>query len=1348
MIRRSLYLLGASVLVSLALTLGFALLRLHGPGDVIETAKANLARGEYRRVVSDLDLCEHGESLQRDPSKRQQLYRLRYQAHLALQNESAALRDLDKLLAEIEAPEETLQLDHIRLLALTDQGERALQEARAFLTDHPDHGLALELAGEALQRIYGSELKAIGAAIELEVGKAKALNEARPALLAYLYRPEADDQVQQALHQLQAMFSGQTRLVAAWPPLLQRLQALRVRIQEALGFFQRSLECEGEPIAAFRGLALSLDQSGRFDDLLILCETYRRRFDHSFVSEAGAIAAWMLIDQGLTDAATATTMRWYGPGRPEELIAAGKIGPAVSDLLLARTYAAWKQRDQAALQRIQRDAAALNAAAAESPALAQSNFDARLPQALATALFNYLREREQCLNQLEYATRLVKNTPHGQQDLLDVTMPARIDWLRRHGGTTAEITALCTEWKTARPAAAAPLLALATYQLESDLFSGAMATLDSASELLPDDEGILALRLRAARELYRGSPQDGPGLLAQCRQRETLLPDVPHPICYLLCGETALEAGIAPIALSCARAATDSMKWSRAGRLLEARSELLAGHPAEAAAVLRAVVDTMPPDPETLGLAIEARHAEGLPITDLLWHAMRTMDPSQDLAVEILRHCDGSANATALPFAEAALDRPDATTTSRVLAAATLARLGHCKEAAKTLLAIAPEELTAERHCPTLAAAVASLLRHRAADGTDDPTLRSQATKFFADFGLAAATAVPALLQCAHDLEASHPATAWLLVTTALANARPEDRTGASFALAARLAAHHHQFALAEQHATAALAFADGRETVELLARLCLATDRPERALQVYRLAAAPSDGALALRCGRAPLAAELIQRALLKDPGDLLAHATNAAAGLPSLLPELAPESDAERNTLLELASILRTPEFAELALPMATRYAASKPVAGANMLLARALYQAGKGAEAARIHYLLWQRGTATVPFWREVAAAVEVAGYDTPSPLDQAFATAAATGQLTSVPYAFAAATMSTVKLIEQSAKAPVVAAQLRASVWLQFDPDRPFPANCRPKLSDIDSLAVTGRKLDAWFVLARLLPTLRGAERSQCIDRMLTIADEAESFEPAERLAIYKTVLALARSEGPHGSILHHLLAHGDAFPALRPKGQELDRLLAGHLMLVGSGRDVADRVGATIDRVISDHGPGTALAWLETTLQQQPTALALWSERARLLSMLRRSREGVQDLRRVLAHAEAPEQQLAFCIRAAAEFALEDGDLEGLNRCGKKLLATPAGILARGLVALRTGKPDLAVTLLEQAAPEGGPLRLIALALAQLQSKSDDGVAQAIAALQQLATEFPDSDEARYAKSFARQLGVR
>ena len=77
-----------------------------------------------------------------------------------------------------------------------------------------------------------------------------------------------------------------------------------------------------------------------------------------------------------------------------------------------------------------------------------------------------------------------------------------------------------------------------------------------------------------------------------------------------------------------------------------------------------------------------------------------------------------------------------------------------------------------------------------------------------------------------------------------------------------------------------------------------------------------------------------------------------------------------------------------------------------------------------------------------------------------------------------------------------------------------------------------------------------------------------------------------------------------------------------------------------------------------------------------------------------------------------------------------------------------MLALRLGAADAAIDKFLQAAPQADGRHLYELASAYLQSTAPDSVANAIAALNKLRSDYPKSSLARHAGSFVRQLSPR
>ncbi|MBM4060474.1 MAG: hypothetical protein FJ265_05175 [Planctomycetes bacterium] len=1357
MFRASLKVFLATALVALAAILVFAVLRLSGPEEALREAEAYFQRGEYRRTVAKLDLAERSPSLQRDPSKRNRLLRLRYAAQAAVENAPGALRDLEALLQQPGIDDPELRLDQIRLLAVAGQGERALQHAREFLARDPQDGRGLELAGEAMQTTYRDELAALLATVGRDLGVPEQ-QAASAALWGYLYRPAGDAEVQQGIELLREKYAARPAIHAAWPGLLRRLQDLRARIQQGLAWFQASLEAPGQPVAAMRGLALSLDQSERTDDLLLLCEAYRREFDHRYVVEAGTIATWALVRRGLPAAALATGARWLPRPELARRLDAGEPEAPLAELALARFAAAFRLGDVKALEQLGGDLSQI--------------YDRKLQPGpvggLVWGSHAHLRGNHKDVERnLRWPFQILARAPVpvGQVDLLPGLAPARIAALLATGADESEVAGVFAEWRNGRPGDLRPLLAIAEYQLQRNRPGASLVALDDADQIAPDDPAVFALRVRAADALHREAEQDGAGLLRQCLNRMVLVPEVAQPIGYLLCAEAALLAGHTDVARESARRAADRFPNQVRPRQILAEADLRAGRAAAAAARALALLDERPFDPDLASLALSAHLDAGTLPGGVLAAAMRSCPPSPRLTEAILRQALADERTDAAAFVPARLPPAAEAPQLHALAARVHAAAGRGK-AARALLDALPAP-AATQPTPPLGAGLAELLAatqqpaagippalladlaeasvatlQAAAGTTADADLAAQARKDLVRFGLLAAPAAPALRRGAETLAPTHPMAADALLTAALAAADPEQRDGQAHALSADLAVRLGQRRLAIERCTAAIAFPDGRSAAELLARLCLLDGQPSRAALAFRLAEAPTDPALAARLGNPELAVTLARQALADDGADLLAHVALRCLGMPSLADDLPVADDDARNGLLELASLLRVDALATAALPQATAIAAARPDAPtAQLLLLCALRLGGQGQLAASHCARLFAARSTSPLFWREVALAGGSGAFAVPAPIAEALSIAVARDQVAGSPVTRAYAYRRTAESFAAAGQ-PGVADQMRATLWLDFT------TQSRPTLADAGTLVQAGRRLDAWWVLDRIRPTLRGRARAECIDLMFAVVEPlATSGAPATEQFL-ATARRLLAEEGPYGGIVHFLLRHGGRVPAMRLDEAAARDLLERHLLLAGAGRDREDLLEASVARLVADHGVAAAAHAVDRALAAHPTSLLLWRHRAVLGGSHLQPAQAVADLRAVLQHAEAPEQHLELVVLAAARFSLLPADTARLQQLPAPLLASPLGQLARGLVALRTGRPDEAAPLLAQAAPRPDGLHLQAYALALLQSRDPEATARAAAVLDRLAADYPSSSLARYAGSFARQLAGR
>jgi predicted Zn-dependent protease len=1330
MLRRSLQVFVALSLVALAAVLGFAVLRLRGPEEMLREAQACFDRGEYARTVVVLEHGERSHSLSRDPSKQARLYRLRHAAHLQLDNAPKALEDLDRLLAITGTSDPELRLEHIRLLAVVGRGADALAEAKALLAVEPRNGRAMELAGEALQSVYRDELAAAFAAIDRDLGVGRSA-ASRTNLLAYLYRPDPDPEVAAGLAALAKAYAARPAIAANWPALQRRLPPLREQVQTSQRWFRDALEQPGEPVAALRGLAWSLDQAARYDDLFALCESYRRRFDHRYVYDAGVASAWAMVRLGAPEGALAASLRWLPAGSVTKTSDPKRFPQDIGDLLLARFAAARTLGEPKALDQLASDVRAL-----EQIGVPTGPVNA----AVHGTLQGLRKQAAQAEPNLRWALyQLLRGpVPLGQLDLVPSLAELRVQVLAESGGSEADQLGVFAEWQRGRPGETQPLRALAAFQVQRGRGGAALAALDEAAALVSEDEATFLLRVQAADLVLREAGQDGPGLLAQCLQRQTVTPEVADPLGFVLCAQTAVAQGVAPVALEAARRAAERFPERALPRRLEARALLVAGRPADAVTRLRSLLAADPNDAATAAVLLQALRAAGQATAPALPQLLTVLPPGPVVTVELLRAALTDEAAHAVALVPQPLPPLDAAPELHLLAAHATALAGDTARAHQLLAGLAQRLPSLPGALRTdYAAALAAALCVGAAEPDTGLVRRARA-------GLLPAQPLPEpaaehLFRAAARLAAERPETAYALAAAGLACAAPEARTGARHALAGRLALRLGELQLAREHCTAAVAFADGREAASALIVLELALGRPERATAAHRSLGAPEGAALALRLQDPARAVALASAAAAADGGDLLAQVVLRLAGAKSLITDLPAGPADAPPSLVELAALLEQPGTGRAALPLAQALVTAFPgAATAQLLLARAHLEAGHPEAAVGLHAALAATGSGAPCLWREVAlAATHPQHPGLPSDtVAMALAHAVARDQVGASPLVRAYAMQHTARHLAKAGN-QTLADQLDADRWRQFHDV------LTPTLADLTGLAARGRPRDAFWILVRRLATPSTAAPDLALRLAGRLAAELDAKGGDDSKGVRDAVRLLLTTHEPFGDLLHRIADDLGSLPEAVVRQQ-----LTRHLELVAAGRDEARLLPQTLALLATRFGAGTAAQALDTAIAAHPTQIALWQARAELQCQRGEANTAVPTLRAAVRHAPLPTHVLDLCLLAAAHGAPTAEDLQAFAALPEWLLATARGRLAKGLLDLRAGRADAAVAALLGAEPRADGLHLQALALAHLQSQAADGRQRAASTFAKLAADYPSSSRARYAGSFARQLADR
>lgn len=1337
MFKKSLIKLLSCGLLTLAVIVTYAVVGLRGPEDTIREAQVKLAAGQYAEVISLLDQAELGHSIQNNRSLKVELWQLRKQAHFLLGNAAGALQDVRLMLDNGFEDDVDLLLDQIRFLASDKQGDLALLEAKKFLDAHPDHSRGLELAGEASQSAYQARLSELLVTTEraLGVGKHK---EAHAILLTYLFCPTGDPMVQQSGVRLEALFISEQRLALQWPDILSKAQDLRKRIQEGLGYFQASLDMGGEPVAAFRAIAIALEQSGRLDDLLFACEIQRRMFQHAYVTESGVLASWMRIESNLPRAAIATCERWMPVDQIETRWLEGQLSDTVEQLALSRALAAWQLGDKDAL----------NDASRLIKELRTTDYRASLALHLSMATRRMRSQKSDPL-EIEKSLYIVINAaiqtppPLNRPDFAAEFAPLWIDSLIKRSAGEAETLAALALWREGRPTAVEPQLRTAQYLLSLGRTTAALARIAVAAVIDNEHSELFPLHLTIARRHNENSRQDGLNLLKQCLQTQRRLPDARDPISFVLCAEAALaqtdpsnaqmSRRVAQIALTCARRAIRSFPRADIPRQYELQALLLLKQYPEAARTATLTIGAIDPQPRTLSLAIEAKKLAGEPLRDLLRLAIPRLSQNPQMQIELLRLALEDAPSTSDRFVSGALIAKGAPVATRILAILSFCAAGRLDDAIEQIEACSPVRNEEDRTALTSAFANCLLLQ---SESTCDAELLAMLQKHRARLRLTKGSQ-QAILQAAAQLAETHPNTAFDALNSSLPTALPEERNGKLYILSGELALANKDAIRAVSHWTAALGFVDGQQIAERLARLHLLLGDEARALQVYAVAKTRTDGALATRLGQPQVGGALLAKALQRTPADLLTHAALATFGQTTMV-DWKVAADIPQQTLrLELLAGLADPLLGYLCVPRAaTLHNHNKQSQTHSLLLARAACNAGQPATAGLLHGQLSKAGYSGPLLWREVALAGQQRDYATSEELLIAVMTATSPGSAASSPITM---TFSQQQIVKTLLDAGLVedANTARLAQW------KTAP-QLLPCTADDLSLIVKGHThLDVCLILDQILNGNQTCDRPALLQQFYRSAKQLVAVEKKHRAMLVRLAKHHMATDGALGETVHFLLANAKA-----TKRKAKRDMIFALLERIATGKTDATYMDRTIKALTKSAGIVNANRELDRLIDRYPTALPLWAARVALRQRLDNDPVALAELRTVLTHALDPTAELSFLAMAAAQRKLTPADTQRLTKLPAELLASPQGEYVQGLIALRQGNADEAIGRLLKAAPQTDGRHLYELALAYTESSAEKSRQNAIATLERLNKGYPKSSLARNARSFVRQLSPR
>ncbi|MEY4674680.1 MAG: hypothetical protein RL148_2464, partial [Planctomycetota bacterium] len=1239
MFRRSIILFVVVTLAALGITIGYAALGLAGPESALEEAEAALVADRPEEAVRLLDFAERSDSLNEQPELRARLLSIRHRAHQQTNNLRRSLQDLEELLTMPNSNRPDLRLTRIWLLASLGRGEAARLAAFDFLRENPGFGRGLELAGEACQVAYKQQLADVSSQVSRDIGSEKE-REAIRAMLTYLYRPEGDPGVQRGYEELGKLYAAQARLQQVWLGLGPQLQKLRSQIQEALVFFRDSLPAGGQPVAAWRALTFALEQAGRIDDVIALCEIYLLLFDHEYSVEGATLEASLHLRDGLYRSAVQVAERFLPDAMVEEAVRRKAVDARMGNLMSLKAEALWRLGDADGLVRVG-DAA---------DTMLKAGVPVNLTLHLAYGLAAQLRgDAGQVEAHTEPASRLMAKLPKPTigDDFFHVVMQLRVDAQQTLDAGQEAIERTYADWMAApgRTDDLQPRLSKANWQIAQGLASAALSTAMEASQLYPRSEEVLTVLARAADMSYAPSGQNGPSLLNQCLRRNIDLPDVPTPVALVNCAEAALANRVFNVARACARRAIDKFPWSRWPRLLEGKAALLSGDITGAVALLEKANVLHPEDGEIAALLLEARQVSGGEVSDLLALALRRSTSTPGMWQSLLRSAIEGEDRVAV----AALLRSPANTEPSAVVHALLAR-GHSlvgeHEAAEANLAQGRAMAGEDRLALTeLAGAVAEMLRGRSRVSPDSDletfALQQQSLLLAGD-----RTSATDWLRTARALQvADKPMGAAAVLDSVLGLEDVEDvRDGKAFLMAGDLALELGRLPVAERHYLAAVSFPDGTKGAETLARLLVARDQYERAAAAVRQADPVTDAALALRLGQSELGRKLATQQATRDASDLLAQLTVA------LCAQVAPNAvgvdlrrltDPQKERALETIALLQDDRLAAEAESILLELRQAAPASPSLALLtARTQWARGDLAAASAAHAAAFAAGDRSLALLGEVVHCASRPGYVVPEPVRAELRALAAR------PDALVPGRLMVHAMRELAAEAaargqPEVATQILADLWMK----QPEAADVR--VTDAQSLLAAGRPREALALLDTLRNEATGEELLPVLQLYFFVASQLSAAgDTILASAMRATARSIIAAQGPMGPAVHFLFEEHE-----RAKDSDSERklpdvraraLLAGHLARCADGLEGNAPMMRSLELLLARFGSGEALVEVEKLQRAMPHSLGLWRWRADRLAEEGRGQEALFELRRLATYADTPQMVLARAILAGEQ----------------------------------------------------------------------------------------------------------
>ena len=1339
MFRRSFLIFLTFTLVVMAGIVGYALTGLSGPETALNEARSALASGRTGEAVRVLNLAEQSLGTAGTPALRREILQLRYQAHLKAESYRAALVDL-KLLVKVYAKDDLdLERETIRVQIAGGDPDEALVAAESLIQRVPDDGRALELAGEACQAIYQRLLSEMLSDLAVQLPPEQ-YERARESLLPYLYRKSTDQAAidgKLAFDTILQKYRTEAHIGRIYQPALNEIRNV---IGKAQDFYRRSLESEGQPVSAYRGLAFALQQGRQFDDVVALSETYLLRFQHVYATQAAINAARVHLEAGRHEAVVELADRYLPPGwhrallQPTEMFqpagewqdsgAQGRLSSDIRHLLLS------KARALRALGRISElHILSQQVGEVEAAEIVPLRPESVLIEAYANEYSEDPWAMERLLGPFIWRPS-VRNMPPSESYLPEV-MRMRYDAAVRGNVNNEAFARIFAQWIDLVPDATEPYALRARHLLSLDNVEEARIDATKYLRLTGHNEEALRLYAEATDKAFALSGRGAAGLLEQCRRLKIHHPtEIADSALFLPLARLAIDQRAYDVALVASRRAAQLFNWARWPRLLWAEAALALGRPGDAVQTLQILREYHPEDPAAINMLRVARIAAGLSSDDLLFDIALTGERNGDLATALMNKALARGDTTlALDFAERIAEMRLQDPQIPVQLATTLAFAGHNDAAIRILTPmiamvtklspVIGKQCTEQylqlmapslRGAPLDAITAVTLQLHR-----NDPAALLRLARVLAGSG--------------HLEQAQH-----MLEPVFERESNAASRTGAHYLLSGTAALALGQDELASARLTAALSFPDGRAAGKLLSLMLLRSGNASEAADAFwsHEAKDMTDASLLLRFGRPQPAVKAVRDAVRSNPHDLRAVALQALCDPDrcesSSALQLAQRASAELLTTnlylgvagleaeaLEAADALRE---AAPANPYAiSLWATAAAAAGRRADAIAALQDIGRRLDFVPAYELMLQLLPAPDPAFFERAAALVL-----PSPR--------------SAPPALRRAVISREAQRLQDIKSPDQATIVRlARLWIDY------PDATNASLEKFEILLNHNRQAEAFELLDLLEARTSGRWRARFINDFAEMARRILASAATRGLhdTMLNRVRAMIRRNGAYGRLVHLWLQTGS-----RPNEQQL---LNDHIAMFERGNDIDDwTLRRTLRRLVPIEGLAAVLRRTEAMLRADVSLVPIWLLRAHLLQELGQTDEAIRSLSWLNRYVNRPAVLLDLCQitgRAGIPTPEFDADLQAITQPG---LASDVRY-ARGVLAYRRGNYEEAADLLATARAQSDGAHIYFRALSILPQDRADAADATARLLRQFESQYGGSPLSEMAGHIAKELTV-